>query len=391
MKEILDRIEEWLNRGDSVALATLVGARGSSPREPGAVMAVNQAGEVLGSISGGCVEGAVVEEALAAIADGQTRLTTYGITDELGLSVGLTCGGTIQVFVESLAKNNLEKSNLQKHNLENVKTNNIEKGDRHLPISAILDAIRQASEKPAAICTMVEGALAGAKIIVTEDAPKIGSFGNSELDRVVERDARGLLAQGLKDLCNYGPNGERRETEVTVFIESFSPPPHLIIFGAVDFTRSLSKLGKMLGYRVTVCDARSRFATKARFPEADEVIAEWPHKYLDLAPIDHRTVIAVLTHDPKFDVPALVRAVRTPAAYIGAMGSRRAHADRIRRLQEAGLNETEIARISAPIGLDLGGTTSEETAVSIMAEVIALKNGRSGQRLCENQNPIHKG
>lgn len=371
MKEILDRIEEWLNRGDSVGLATLVGARGSSPREPGAVMAVNQAGEVLGSISGGCVEGAVVEEALDAIADGQPRLTTYGITDELGLSVGLTCGGTIQVFVESLEKNNREKNN-------------------NLPISAVLDAIRKASEKPAAICTMVEGALAGAKIIVAEDAPRIGSFGNSELDRVVERDARGLLAQGLKDLCNYGPNGERRETEVTVFIESFSPPPHLIIFGAVDFTRSLSKLGKMLGYRVTVCDARSRFATKARFPEADQVIAEWPHKYLDVAPIDHRTIIAVLTHDPKFDVPALVRAVQTPAAYIGAMGSRRAHADRIRRLREAGLNETEIARISAPIGLDLGGTTSEETAVSIMAEVIALKNGRTGQRLCENQNPIHK-
>ncbi|NER37485.1 MAG: XdhC family protein [Oscillatoria sp. SIO1A7] len=373
MKEILDRIEEWLSRGDSVALATLVGARGSSPREPGAVMAVNEAGEVLGSISGGCVEGAVVEEALAAIADSQPRLTTYGITDELGLSVGLTCGGTIQVFVESLATHNLEKNN-----------------NNHIPISAVLDAIRKASEKPAAICTMVEGALAGAKIIVAEDAPKIGSFGNSELDRVVERDARGLLAQGLKDLCNYGPNGERRETEVTVFIESFSPPPHLIIFGAVDFTRSLSKLGKMLGYRVTVCDARSRFATKARFPEADQVIAEWPHKYLDVAPIDHRTIIAVLTHDPKFDVPALVRAVQTPAAYIGAMGSRRAHADRVRRLQEAGLNETEIARISAPIGLDLGGTTSEETAVSIMAEVIALKNGRTGQRLCENQNPIHK-
>ena len=373
MKEILDRVEEWLNRGDSVALATLVGVRGSSPREPGAVMAVNQAGEVLGSISGGCVEGAVVEEAIEAIADRQPRLRTYGISDELGLSVGLTCGGTMQVFVEPLEQDNLAKDN-----------------NNHISIiSAAIDAIRRSSEKPAAICTMVEGALAGAKIVVAEDAPRIGSFGNKQLDRVVERDARGLLAQGLKDLYHYGSNGERRETEVTVFIESFSPPPHLMIFGAVDFTRSLSKLGKMLGYRVTVCDARSRFATQARFPEADEVLAQWPHKYLDLARIDHRTVIAVLTHDPKFDVPALVRAVRTPAAYIGAMGSRRAHTDRIRRLREAGLNETEIARISAPIGLDLGGTTSEETAVSIMAEVIALKNGRTGQRLCENQNPIH--
>lgn len=369
MKDVLDDVERWLDNSQSVALATVVSTSGSSPRQPGTAMAVSSSGEVTGSISGGCVEGAVVEEALAAIALGKPRLLTYGIADELGLSVGLTCGGTIAVFVQPIE---------QKYS-----------GD--IPIGVVFDAIRKAPQKPVALCTIVEGIQAGAKMLVSKDAPSVGSLGSTELDRVVNRDAQGLLAQRLNELCHYGGNGERRQTDVAVFIESFAPPPHLIVFGAVDFTRSLCKLGKMLGYRITVCDARSRFATPARFPEADEVVVEWPNNYLQSIQVDHTTIIAVLTHDPKFDVPALLSAVRTPAAYIGAMGSRKATADRTRRLKESGISDTDLARISAPIGLDIGASTPEETAVSIMAEIIAIKSGRSGGRLSQSNNPIHAG
>ena len=367
MKDVLDNVEKWLHQGYSVALATVVGKQGSSPRDTGTVMAVSSNGEVAGSISGGCVEGAVVEEALAVIAQGKPRLISYGVADELGFEVGLTCGGTIQIFVERLARQNVED----------------------LPLDTLFEALRRSQKKPLILCTMVEGRKAGAKMIVTSQGTLIGSLDNPDLDRVVARDAQGLLAQGLNELRHYGSKGERLETDVAVFIQSFALAPHLIVFGAVDFSLALCKLGKMLGYRITVCDARSRFATPARFPDADEVVVSWPSEYLESIHVDDRTIILVLTHDPKFDVPALMSAVRTPAAYIGAMGSRKANADRLRRLKEAGMNNTELARIAAPIGLDIGASTSEETAVSIMAEIIALKSGRSGGRLSQNQNPIH--
>ncbi|HIK08983.1 MAG TPA: XdhC family protein [Oscillatoriaceae cyanobacterium M33_DOE_052] len=381
MKDLLDGIEKWLNQGRAVAVATLVSVKGSSPREVGAAMAVNDAGEVLGSISGGCVEGALVDEALDAIAQSKPRLVSYGIADDEGFSIGLTCGGTIYVFVTPLwGAGDL--------------------GGRGA--GEMFDAIRNSSQNPVAVCTAVAGPNAGAQMLVWEGGNVLGSIGDAELDRVVVRDARGELAQGQKQLryysliegsgyCAVPPDHSSDESEVNiaVFINSFAPPPHLIIFGAVDFTRSLCQLGKMLGYRVTVCDARSRFATKERFPEADEVVAEWPQKYLEKTQVSERTVIAVLTHDPKFDVPALVTAVKTNAGYIGAMGSRRTTSDRLRRLQKAGLTDREINRISAPIGLDIGATTPAETAVSIMAEVIALRTGRQGERLAHSQNTIH--
>lgn len=373
MKSILNDVEQWLEQNHSVALATLVKTKGSSPREVGAVMAVSDTGEVTGSISGGCVEAAVIEEALAVIAEGKPRLLSYGVVDELGFEVGLTCGGTIKVFVERLEPELLEDN---------------------LSLQMIFNAVRQTSEQSCALCTMLEGAKAGSKMVVTNHVKSFGSFNNQELDRIVNHEAQELLAQGLNalryyDISYYSTNGEHCQTKVAIFIQSFVPPPHLIIFGVVDFTRSLCKLAKMLGYRVTICDARSRLATAARFPEADAIIWEWPSQYLRKTKIDDRTVIAVLTHDPKFDIPALVSAVSTPAAYIGAMGSRKATADRIIRLQEAGLSEIDINRINAPIGLDIGANTPDETAVSIMAEVIAQKNGRSGSRLSFGQNPIH--
>jgi xanthine dehydrogenase accessory factor len=247
------------------------------------------------------------------------------------------------------------------------------------------------ADEPVALCTVTEGPNRGAKLLVPGDEadPVLGSLGDPELDRVVERDARGLLGQALTELVHYGAHGEARMADVAVFVESFAPPPHLVIFGAIDFTRGLCKVGKVLGYRVTVCDARSVFATRARFPEADEVIVSWPHKFLENTSVDARTVICVLTHDAKFDVPALKAAVATPAQYIGAMGSRRTHTDRVIRLKEAGLSDDEIARIAAPIGLDIGARTPEETAMSVLAEVVALRSGRPGGRLTGGEAPIH--
>lgn len=373
MKSILDDIEQWLEHDHFVALATLVKTKGSSPREVGAVMAVSDTGQVTGSISGGCVEAAVIEAALAVVVDGKPRLLSYGVADELGFEIGLTCGGTIEVFVERLEQHLLEDN---------------------LLLQMIFNTVRQTSEQSCALCTMVKGTKPGVKMLVTNNEKSFGSFSNQELDRIVHHDAQELLAQGLNtlryyDVSYYSTNGEPCQTEVAIFIQLFVPPPHLIIFGVVDFTRSLCKLAKMLGYRVTICDARSRLATPERFPEADAIILEWPGEYIRNTKIDDQTVIAVLTHDPKFDIPALVSAVGTPAAYIGAMGSRRATADRISRLQEAGLSEIDINRISAPIGLDIGANTPDETAVSIMAEVIAQKNGRRGGRLTCGQNSIH--
>ena len=368
MKDVLDDVEQWLSQGLTVAIATVVKVEGSGPKGPGAVMAVNNAGEVAGSVSGGCVEGAVVEEAMQVLAGGKPRIVTYGAFEELGFSVSLTCGGTVHVFVECL-------------NCDRI----FVAGD----LDQIFKALR--SEQPFALCTMVEGPCIGAKMGVPADLsqPVVGSLGNPELDQAVIHDAQGLLVQGLTSLLSYDIKGEIRQGEIAVFIESFVPPQHVIIFGAIDFTRGLCKVGKVLGYRVTVCDARSRFATLARFPEADEVVVEWPDRYLTQTKVDERTIIVVLTHDPKFDVPALTAAVRTDAAYIGAMGSRRTHIDRLQRLQEAGLCDRDLLRISAPIGLDIGARTPEETAISIFAEVIALRSGHKGGRLTQGSGSIH--
>lgn len=377
MKNIIDELQEWINKGDQIALATVINFQGSSPREIGAVMAVNHDGKVLGSISGGCVESAVIEESLSVIETGQPKLLSYGISDELGFSVGLTCGGTIEIFVENLTGGNVH-------------------------INAIASAIKNSVEQPIAIATIIatesaESAQLGQKMIISKNGLKIGSLDDEDLERAVILDAQGLIEQGLTTIHNYGKKGDypsdrlcqRWTTEISIYIEAFTTAPHLIIFGAVDFGKALCKLGKILGYRVTICDARSRFATVERFPEADQIIVEFPRNYLNNTYIDDRTVILVLTHDPKFDVPALINAVKTPANYIGAMGSRKATKDRIHRLKEAGMSDIEIKRINAPLGLDIGAKTPEETAVSIMAEVIALKNQRKGGKLSENQEPIH--
>jgi xanthine dehydrogenase accessory factor len=251
------------------------------------------------------------------------------------------------------------------------------------------DAIR--AEDPIALVTIVEGDPLGAKLLVRPDGSATGSLGNPELDRVVARDAQGDLDSGLSATRHYGPNGEARQTEIGVFIESFAPPPRMLIFGAVDFTAALTRVGKVLGYRVVVCDARPVFATAARFPMADEVVVDWPDRYLagngaDLGP---RDAVCVLTHDHKFDVPAIVAALQTRVGYLGAMGSRRTDTERRVRLREAGVAEEDLARLMAPIGLDIGARTPEETAVSICAEIIALRTGRRPPSLRDTEGPIH--
>jgi len=258
-----------------------------------------------------------------------------------------------------------------------------------------------AAEEPVALATIVElkdsedgdtSSLAtGAKVLVRPDHEPLGSLGNDDLDRVVIRDTKGELAAGTTGIRHYGPNGEARQEEVGVFVESFAPPPRMLIFGAVDFTAALSRVAKVLGYRVTVCDARPVFATTQRFPWADEVVVDWPHRLLDkVGPeLTTRDAICVLTHDPKFDVPAVISALKTDAGYIGAMGSRRTTDDRNRRLRDEGVSDEQLASIKAPIGLDLGARTPEETAISICAEIIALRSGRTAQSLANTSGDIH--
>jgi len=258
------------------------------------------------------------------------------------------------------------------------------------PIYEVLRSALQADE-PVALATITEGPGTGAKLLVKPGQPAVGTLGDDELDRVVARDALAELDVGLTSTRHYGRHGEAREREVSVFIESFSPPPRLVIFGAVDFTAALARAGKLLGFRVTVCDARAVFATPARFPMADEVVNDWPDRYLEkVTDLGPRDAVCVLTHDAKFDVPAIVSATRTAVGYIGAMGSRRTHDTRVARLREAGLDDSSLDRVMAPIGLDIGARTPEETAISICAEIIANRAGVIVPHLRDGAGPIHR-
>jgi len=247
-----------------------------------------------------------------------------------------------------------------------------------------------AEQSPVAVATVIqgpEGSLGGKILISPED--HTGTAGNAELDKAVVETARGLLEGGRTETVHLGPRGQRRMEDVAVFIQSFAPPPRMYVFGAIDFASAVARAGKFMGYRVIVCDARAVFATRERFPSADEIVVAWPDEFLKTAEVDGRSVITVLTHDPKFDVPVLKEALSTPAGYIGAMGSRRTHDNRTARLKEEGVTDEQLARISSPIGLDIGARTPEETAIAIAAEIIALRTGHSGGRLAEKSGPIH--
>jgi xanthine dehydrogenase accessory factor len=371
MRDVLNDIMKWWDAGETFGLATVVRTFRSAPREPGAALAVSADGEVVGSVSGGCVEGAVYELCGEVVASGQPVLQTYGVSDDDAFAVGLTCGGILDIFVEPVSKELFP-----------------ELGD-------LAAAVQR--EEPVAVATVMSGpGTIGARRLIyagpdgASGAGAAGDLGAGErLNAAVDDDARGMLAQGQTGVRRYGAQGERRGDELAVFVNSFAPPPRLLVFGAIDFAAAVARVGKFLGYRVTVCDARGVFATPARFRDADEVVVEWPHRYLENEAVDERTVICVLTHDPKFDVPLLEVALRTPAGYIGAMGSRRTHEDRLDRLRQAGVTETELARLRSPIGLDLGARTPEETAVSIAAELIQLRWGGSGRPLTTTDGRIH--
>ncbi|MGC5615379.1 XdhC family protein [Georgenia sp. Z1491] len=363
MRDILDDVLAWHRAGTRFALATVVRTWSSSPRGPGASMAVAESGEVVGSVSGGCVEGAVYDLAERVIATGVPVRETYGVSDDEAFGVGLTCGGTIEVFVELVTAESFPE----------------------LPAVAAAEADRRAT----AVATVVDGeGELGGRIVLGPDGAS-GTVRDPDLAYSVAELAEGLLAHGRNGVLHLGAHGEHRMEDVTVFVESFAPSPEMIVFGAIDFAAAVVRVGKFLGYHVTVCDARPVFATARRFPDADEIVVQWPHDYLAGREVDERTVICVLTHDPKFDVPLLVEALGTRAGYIGAMGSRRTHDDRMARLREEGVSEANLARLSSPIGLDLGGRTPEETAVAIAAEIVAAHWGGSGRRLSDTTSPIH--
>ncbi len=363
MRDILGSLRGWYDAGERFGLATVVGVSRSAPRQPGAALAVTAGGEAVGSVSGGCVEGAVYELATQVIATGEPVLQTFGYSDDDAFAVGLTCGGIVTLFVQPVdAASSPELA----------------------PVFASVEL-----GEPVAVATVVAGGRTGARLAVWVDRVA-GTLGSSGLDAAAVDDARGMLEQGATGQRHYGPNGERRRDEVALFVDSYAPPPHLLVFGAIDFAAAVCRVGVLLGYRVTVCDARAVFATAKRFPDAHEVVVEWPHRYLARTPVDARTVICVLTHDPKFDVPLLEVALRTPAAYIGAMGSRRTHDQRLAGLRSVGVGEAELARLRSPVGLDIGARTPEETAVSIAAEIIALRWGGSGQPLTLTTGEIHR-
>jgi xanthine dehydrogenase accessory factor len=351
----------WRAEGARIAIARVVGVDGSGPREVGATMAVTANGEVAGSVSGGCVESAVVTEALAVLAgEADAHVVTYGIADEEAIAVGLTCGGTIHVLVASVDD---------------------------AVIGPLEDALR--TGRPVALATQVDGPNAGSQLLIEADGATSGTLGDLNLDRVAGRDALAALRSSITGTRHYGRRGEARQEDVEVLIESFAPPPRMMIFGAVDFTAALARTAKALGYSVTVCDARETFATRLRFPMADEVVVDWPDRYLDTVTLGPRDAICVLTHDAKFDVPAIIGALRTGAGYIGAMGSRKTHDDRMRRLREAGVGDAAMKRVMAPIGLDIGARSPEEVAVAICAEIIALRTGADAPFLRDAQGPIH--
>ncbi|MEV6505413.1 XdhC/CoxI family protein [Streptomyces sp. NPDC051642] len=455
MRDLLPVLSGWYAAGAPFGLATVVAVSRSAPRDPGAAMAVGPDDEVVGSVSGGCVEGAVFELAREVVASGEARLETFGYSDEDAFAVGLTCGGEITVLVRLVTP--------EVDPAFGAVARSVASGEP-VTVATVVDG---PGVRGAALAVWAEGvgggvgdlgggralggggtseAFGGPGIMGTPGAfgapsssgdpgassapgtPRapsmpgtpgvlgtsrtpntpstldtsstpgvsdilgtLGTLGSPGLNVAVTADARGELALGATGLRHYGPRGERREDSVTVFLHSFAPPPRMLVFGAIDYAAAVARIGDFLGYRVTVCDARPVFATPKRFPVGVEVVVDWPHRYLHGTDTDERTVICVLTHDPKFDVPLLEEALRRPAAYIGAMGSRRTHDDRMRRLLESGLSEGELARLRSPVGLDLGARTPEEVAVSVAAEIVALRWGGTGAPLTGAVGAIHRG
>lgn len=358
MREIAGTLRSWASAGHPFALATVVAVSGSAPRQPGASMAVLADGTVAGSVSGGCVESAVHHQAREVLDSGVPWRGRFGYTADDAFAVGLTCGGEVEVVVHR-----------------------IEPDDQAL--LTVLNALDRSEPVAWAIVLSGDRATLGTRIVVhsqqTRQRGRVRSRVAAEASAMLERGRT-----GLREICVDG-------TDYAVFVQSWASPPRMIVFGATDFARAICDIGVYLGYWVTVCDARATFTTRARFPAARDVVVEWPHRYLARTQLDARTVVCVLTHDVKFDVPLLAEALERDLGYVGALGSRRTHQDRVRRLREAGVSESALARLQSPIGLDLGARTPEETALSIASEIVARRNGGNGTPLSTMVGPIHRG
>lgn len=325
MRDVLSTLERWVADGQKVAIATVVERQGSAPRDPGASLAVNERGEVAGSVTGGCVEPAVIREAYEVLGGGAARIVRYGIADDAAFGVGLSCGGTVAILIYEL--------------------------DPAL-VAPVVEAV--AADRPVALAMPLGEESIGEQRLVRSDAGLADS---------IDFAARALLDVGDSAVV-------QTDADELVFVESFAPRPAMYVFGAVDHASALVTVGKFLGYRVTVCDARSLFVTEERFPDADELVVDWPDRFLERSPVDARTAICVLTHDTKFDVPALKAALATTAGYIGAMGTTKTRDEREERLRAEGVGDADLARIHAPIGLSIGARTPEEVAVAVAAELI---------------------
>jgi xanthine dehydrogenase accessory factor len=326
MRDILPILQRWTNEGHAVALGSVIERIGSAPRDPGAALAVSASSEVAGSVTGGCVEPAVIREATEVLNGSPGRICRYGLTDDDGFDVGLSCGGTIAVAVYAL--------------------------DPALvaPLSSAVE-----SDTPVAVSVRLAEERFGEQRLVTAADGRPGD--------AVEAAARTLLELGESGVVETAA-GE------LVFVESYAPRPDLYLFGASDHVAAVATMGRFLGYRVTVCDPRTTFMTPERFPDADELVVEWPDRFLETAPVDARTAVCMMTHDLKFDVPALKRALQTGAGYIGAIGSEKTRREREARLRDEGVGDADLARVHAPIGIQIGARTPEEVAVTIAAQLI---------------------
>ncbi|MFH8498901.1 XdhC family protein [Streptomyces coeruleorubidus] len=368
MLNIAETLNRWCREARPFALATVVDVRGSAPLPTGTSVAVDAEGNAVGSISGGCVEGAVYELCRQVLHDGGApQRAWFGYSDDDAFAVGLTCGGELDVFVQRVDWSD----------------------GPHL--AAALGEVVEG--RPAAVAQVVDGPddVLGATLSVLADGSMTyGTLNDRSADRLVTEEARALLRAGRTARVTVGGDGDGCPEPLTVLVHVHASRPRMLVFGAVDFAAALSRAGASLGYRVTVCDARAVFATEARFPYADEVVVDWPHRYLERTSVDARTAVCFLTHDAKFDIPLLRLALDLPVGYVGAMGSRRTHIERLRLLREAGVPEEQLARLHSPIGLDIGARTPEETAVSITAEIISCANQATGLPLSQGTGPIHR-
>ncbi|MDQ0834566.1 xanthine dehydrogenase accessory factor [Streptomyces achromogenes] len=367
MLNIADTLYRWCREARPFALATVIKVSGSAPLPVGTALAVDPDGEAIGSISGGCVEGSVYELCQQVLEPGELpQRARFGYSDDDAFAVGLTCGGELEVLVQR-----------------------VDPADQPHLTTALEQVL---AGLPVAVAQVVDGPqhLLGRTLSVFGGGSAYdGTLGGRQEDRAAATQVRALLRAGRTARVEVGGDADTCPEKLTLLVHTHAAPPRMLIFGAVDFAAALSQAGRFLGYHVTVCDARPVFATHARFPHADEVVVDWPHRYLEATKVDARTAICVLTHDAKFDIPLLRLTLDLPVGYIGAMGSRRTHEHRLELLREAGVTEAQLARLRSPIGLDLGARTPEETAISITAEIIAHTNNGTGLPLSRVPGPIH--